>query len=100
MSWGQTELSWEQSAVTSGDERTVAGSDISAASVVARLSVGPAQAQHVLDTLSDTFDPDQAVVSAYDTGERWSVDIHFLSPPNETAVRALVGLAAGTDAAN
>ncbi len=57
-------------------------------------------ARALLDKLADIFDPEQAVVSAYDAGGHWSVDIHFLSPPNETAVRALVGLAVGTEAAN
>jgi ribosomal protein L11 methyltransferase len=39
-------------------------------------------------------------VSAYDGSGGWTVAIHFNDPPNETAVRALVGLAAGPAAAN
>ena len=35
--------------------------------------------------------PSEAVVSAYDGSGGWTVAIHFNDPPNETAVRALVG---------
>ncbi len=57
-------------------------------------------ARALLDRLAEVFDASDAVVSSYDTGNGWSVAIHFTDPPNETAVRALVGLAAGPAAAN
>ena len=71
------------------------------ATVVARLEAGAAdEARALLDRLAEVFDASDAVVSSYDTGNGWSVAIHFTDPPNETAVRALVGLAAGPAAAN
>lgn len=69
--------------------------------VVARLEAGPVDAARaLLDRLSEVFDVSDAVVSTYDTGDGWMVAIHFNEPPSETAVRALVGLAAGPEAAN
>ena len=73
----------------------------SGATVVARLPAGAAnEARALLDRLAEVFDASDAVVSSYDTGSSWTVAIHFTDPPNETAVRALVGLAAGPEAAN
>lgn len=70
--------------------------------VVVRLEAGApeAAARTLLDRLAEVFDPSDAVVSSYDTGKSWALAIHFNDPPNETAVRALVGLAAGPEAAN
>jgi ribosomal protein L11 methyltransferase len=69
--------------------------------VVARLAAGTVDAARaLLDRLAEVFDVSDAVVSTYDTGSGWTVAIHFNAPPNETAVRALVGLAAGSEAAN
>jgi ribosomal protein L11 methyltransferase len=69
--------------------------------VVARLEAGAADAARgLLDQLAEVFDASEAVVSAYDGSGGWTVAIHFNDPPNETAVRALVGLAAGAAAAN
>src|SRR5262245_20519199 len=87
------------------DEATAAAPEISPPSsgptVVARLEAGPVEAARaLLDRLSEVFDVSDAVVSTYDTGSGWMVAIHFNEPPNETAVRALVGLAAGPEAAN
>ncbi|MCC6887728.1 MAG: 50S ribosomal protein L11 methyltransferase [Hyphomicrobiales bacterium] len=66
----------------------------------ARLVTGAARARDLLDRLAEVFDPSQAVISAYDAGERWTVAIHFNDPPNETAVRALVALAADAETAH
>ena len=69
--------------------------------VVARLDAGAVEvARTLLDQLAEVFDASEAVVSAYDGSGGWTVAIHFNEAPNETAVRALVGLAAGPDAAN
>lgn len=69
--------------------------------VAARLEAGTADAARaLLDQLAEVFDASEAVVSAYDGSSGWTVAIHFNAPPNETAVRALVGLAAGPEAAN
>jgi ribosomal protein L11 methyltransferase len=69
--------------------------------VVARLPAGAADTARVmLDQLAEVFDASEAVVSAYDGSGGWTVAIHFNDPPNESAVRALIGLAAGPEAAN
>jgi ribosomal protein L11 methyltransferase len=69
--------------------------------VVARLDAGAADAARaLLDQLAEVFDESEAVVSAYDGSGGWTVAIHFNEAPNETAARALVGLAAGPEAAN
>src|SRR5262245_36419316 len=80
----------------------VADSLAPGATVAARLPAGAApEARALLDRLAEVFDASDAVVSSYDTGgDVWTVAIHFTDPPNETAVRALVALAAGQEAAN
>jgi ribosomal protein L11 methyltransferase len=78
----------------------VAANPVSEPTVVARLTAGAEVARDLLDRLAEVFDASEAVVSAYDTGGGWAVAIHFTDPPNQTAVRALVGLAAGPEAAN
>lgn len=77
-----------------------AANPMSEPTVVARLAAGAETARDLLDRLAEVFDASAAVVSAYDTGTGWAIAIHFNDPPNETAVRALVGLAAGAEAAN
>ena len=76
------------------------GNTVSGPTVVARLTATVEGARDLLDRLAEVFDASEAVVSAYDTGSGWAVAVHFNDPPNETAVRALVGLAAGPEAAN
>jgi ribosomal protein L11 methyltransferase len=73
---------------------------LSEPTVVARLATEAEGARDLLDRLAEVFDASVAVVSSYDTGSGWAVAIHFNDPPNQTAVRALVALAAGGDAAN
>jgi ribosomal protein L11 methyltransferase len=77
-----------------------AANPASGPTVVARLTAGADAARALLDRLAEVFDASEAVVSAYDTGSGWAVAIHFNDPPNQSAVRALVGLVAGPEAAN
>jgi ribosomal protein L11 methyltransferase len=71
------------------------------ASYRACVAAGEAQARHILDVLSETFDSGDVVVAASEERDGlWTVSLHFRDPPNETAVRALVGLAAGPETAN
>jgi ribosomal protein L11 methyltransferase len=50
--------------------------------------------------VAESFDPLAAVAGASEDGPgRWTVAIHFRDPPNQVAVRALIALAAGADAA-
>jgi ribosomal protein L11 methyltransferase len=78
----------------------VAANLLSEPTVVARLATDAEDACDLLDRLAEVFDASVAVVLSYDTGNGWAVAIHFNAPPNQTAVRALVALAAGSDAAN
>src|SRR5262249_8838486 len=68
-------------------------------SVVARFAIAAESAQRVLAELSETLDSAGRVVSAFENGRGWAIAIHFGTPPNEVATRALVGLTAGTAAA-
>ncbi|HEY4403930.1 MAG TPA: 50S ribosomal protein L11 methyltransferase [Xanthobacteraceae bacterium] len=71
------------------------------ASFCAIVSTSEAQARHVLDALAESFDSTHVVVAAAeDRDGRWTVSLHFREVPNETAVRAVVGLAAGAQIAN
>jgi ribosomal protein L11 methyltransferase len=71
------------------------------ASTVARMTTGKALASRIVDVVAETYDTLAAVAGASEeTSERWNVAIHFRDPPNEAAVRALVGLAAGPEVAN
>ena len=69
------------------------------ATSVARFFAGAAAPVRLLDALAETFD-DGAAIGAFEDANGWTVSVHFRDPPNETAVRALVALAAGPDAAN
>jgi len=76
-------------------------SDRERATTVAQLAADEATARRVMDVVAESFDPLAAVAGASEDGPgRWTVAIHFRDPPNETAVRALIALAAGADAAN
>src|SRR5215467_13575800 len=68
---------------------------------VARLAADEATALRIIDLVTESYDPLAAVAGMSQDGDgRWAVAIHFRDPPNETAVRALVALAAGAGAAN
>ena len=68
---------------------------------VARLAADEATALRIIDLVTESYDPLAAVAGVSEDGPgRWAVAIHFRDPPNETAVRALVALSAGPDAAN
>jgi ribosomal protein L11 methyltransferase len=73
----------------------------SSSSVVARLITDEAAARAIVDGVAESFDTLEAVAAAHIHGrDRWAVAIDFRDPPNEAAVRALVTLAAGREAAN
>ena len=57
-------------------------------------------AKRVVDLLDESFPEGQAAITAYEgAGGRWDIIMHFAEPPDEGAVRELVGLAAGDVAA-
>jgi ribosomal protein L11 methyltransferase len=83
------------------DEDNAMPADAHQATTVARLAADEATARHVMDLVAESYDTLAAVAGASEEGPgRWTVAIHFRDPPNETAVRALVALSAGPDAAN
>jgi len=70
-------------------------------SVVARFSIDAGKARHVFGDIAEGFDSPDAVTAAFEDGYgEWTIAVHFRTPPNETAVRALVAYAAGAEAAN
>jgi len=75
--------------------------DLAQSTTVARLAADQATALRIIDLVTESYDPLAAVAGISEDGPgRWAVAIHFRDPPNETAVRALVALSAGPDAAN
>jgi len=75
--------------------------DLEQSTTIARLAADEATAHRIIDLVTESYDPLAAVAGASEEGPgRWAVAIHFRDPPNETAVRALVALSAGPDAAN
>jgi ribosomal protein L11 methyltransferase len=72
-----------------------------AAGHTARLVTDRATAQRLADVLTESFDDDEVVIAAFESGrESWTVAIYFSGPPNEAAMRALVALEAGAEVAN
>ena len=75
--------------------------DLEQSTTVARLAADEATAHRIIDLVTESYDPLAAVAGVSEDGPgRWAVAIHFRNPPYETAVRALVALSAGPDAAN
>jgi len=71
------------------------------ASFCARVSTNEATARHILDALAESLDSTEVVIAAAEARDGlWSVSLHFRAAPNQTAVRALLGLAAGAQIAN
>jgi len=67
----------------------------------ARLATDAATARRIVDLIAESLDAYEAVAGASEDGAgRWIVAIHFRAAPDETAVRALVALAAGASAAD
>ena len=66
---------------------------------LARLTADQATARRILDALLETADPDTIAVSASEAADGWLVEIHFRDPPDENAIRDLIGAIAGPDAA-
>ena len=66
---------------------------------LARLITGQTIARHIMDVLLESADPDTTAVSASEAAGGWLVEIHFRDPPDEDAIRNLIGQIAGPDAA-
>ena len=73
----------------------------SSLSHTATLATDRATAQRLADELGETIDTGDFVIAAFEVAEgSWALALHFQQPPNETAVRALIALHAGAEAAN
>jgi ribosomal protein L11 methyltransferase len=66
---------------------------------IARLSIDEARARHIADVIAESLDPAETAVAAFEKSGRWIVEIHFVRSPDEAAIRGLVALAAGDEAA-
>jgi ribosomal protein L11 methyltransferase len=70
------------------------------ATAVARLACDGATARGLADALAETLDTGDAAVAAFELPDgSWSFEAHFAHPPDEAALRALVGAIAGAAAA-
>ena len=59
-----------------------------------------AAARRVVDVLNESFEEGFAAVAAFERADgRWDVSLHFAEPPDQTAIREMVALAAGSDIA-
>jgi ribosomal protein L11 methyltransferase len=68
----------------------------------ASCSVGSeVSASRIVDTLSEVFDSDEVVVSAFERpgSSEWDVSLYFETPPDEAAIRTLVAQVAGEQTA-
>jgi ribosomal protein L11 methyltransferase len=69
---------------------------ISAApTTIARLQTDQAAARQIADALIEVLDPDTTAVSTSEAAVGWLVEIHFRDPPDEAALRTLIGPIAG-----
>jgi ribosomal protein L11 methyltransferase len=67
---------------------------------VAVFEAGEQPARRVVDLIAESFAEEQIAVSMTETKPgAWGVTVYFKSPPNETALRALVKEAAGSEQA-
>src|ERR1700720_3279552 len=64
-------------------------------SVLARLVTDGGTARRLFDALTDAFEARDTAVAAFEEGGAWAVEIYFERPPDEDAVRTLVGDLAG-----
>lgn len=76
-------------------------STITPATRRASFAIGNEQAaKRVVDLLNESLLEGQAAITAFEgPGGRWDIIVHFAEPPDEGAIRELVGLAAGDEVA-
>jgi ribosomal protein L11 methyltransferase len=68
------------------------------ASVLARFCTDAGTARRLLDALGEAFATGEAAVATFEEGGAWTVEIYFEGPPDEDALRALIGNLAGNAA--
>jgi ribosomal protein L11 methyltransferase len=63
---------------------------------MARLVGDEATARRVANLLSESLEGAETAIAVFEEGDgRWAVEVHFEAPPDETALRALVGSVTG-----
>ncbi len=73
---------------------------MSSPTTVARLAADEPIAKRIAAVIGETLPPEDTACAAFeDEAGRWHVSLHFREPPDEDAVRALVALAGGEEAA-
>src|SRR4051794_1343786 len=66
-----------------------------------RLVTDRATAERLASFLTEALDEQEVVTAAFESGDgTWTMAVYFSGPPNQTALRALVALEAGVEAAN
>jgi len=65
------------------------------ASVLARLATDGSTARRLFDGLMEVFEDGEAAVAAFEEAGAWTVEVCFERPPDQDAVRTLVGNLAG-----
>jgi ribosomal protein L11 methyltransferase len=65
------------------------------ASVLARLCTDAGTARRLLDALGEALATGEAAVATFEEAGAWTVEVYFEGPPDQDAVRALVGDLAG-----
>jgi ribosomal protein L11 methyltransferase len=77
-------------------------STLTPASVRATFSIGDEKtAKRTADLLAESFDNNEAAIAAFEASDKsWDITVHFADPPDQDAIRALVAMTAGDDAAS
>jgi ribosomal protein L11 methyltransferase len=71
---------------------------MNSSTTLARLICDEKTAKRVADALSESLEAAGTAVAAFETPDgRWNVEMHFEIPPDQAAVRRMVGQAAGTE---
>lgn len=66
---------------------------------VLRFAADEITAKRAANLFAETFDPEEAVTAAFESGEAWAIEIHFAREPDRGGVIELLRVAAG-DAAD
>ena len=67
---------------------------------ILRLSTTQARARALTEALAEVFDPESSAVAAFEQQDgSWLLEVYFAEEPDQNAVRDLVGLIAGREAA-
>lgn len=77
-------------------------STLTPASTRATFSIGDEKtAKRTADLLAESFDNNEAAIAAFEASDKsWDITVHFADPPDQDAIRALVAMTAGDDAAS